>query len=160
MGVSGSGLMPCVLCVLPCPGTHCDKLVCVGADVVCQCLCVSSDGVFAVPVVCDWKRADAAVRCCAWSPWQVSRPMSWWGGSRALWACGVTWGGRIASRVCATRVRVRTSSHEKNRGHAWSEIRVHVPAWHECFRDVLIHPSGDSLRVGALWVARFHARDF
>ena len=22
----------------------------------------------------------------------------------------------------------------------------------------LIHPSGDSLRVGALWVARFHAR--
>ena len=104
MGVSGSGLMPCVLCVLPCPGTHCDKLVCVGADVVCQCLCVSSDGVFAVPVVCDWKRADAAVRCCAWSPWQGSRPMSWWGGSRAQLARGMAWSGRIASRVCPNRL--------------------------------------------------------
>ena len=113
MGVSGSGLMTCVLCVLPCPGTHCDKLVCVGADVVCQCLCVSSDGVFAVPVVCDWKRADAAVRCCAWSPWQVSRPMSWWGGSRAQLARGMAWSGRIASRVCPNRVCVRTASGRK-----------------------------------------------
>ena len=56
------GLMPCVPCVLPRPGTLCSMLVCVGAAVVCQCLCVSSDGVFAVPVVCDRKRADAAVR--------------------------------------------------------------------------------------------------
>ena len=113
VGVSGSGLVPCVLCVLPCPGTHCDKLVCVGADVVCQCLCVSSDGVFAVPVVCDWKRADAAVRCCAWSPWQVSRPTSWWGGSRAQLARGMAWSGRIASRVCPNRVCVRTASGRK-----------------------------------------------
>ena len=60
--VSGSGRMPCVPCVLPRPGTLCSMLACVSAGVVCHCLCVSSDGVFAVPVVCDRKRADAAVR--------------------------------------------------------------------------------------------------
>ena len=153
------GLMPCVPCVpcvLPRPGTLCTMLVCVGAAVVCQCLCVSSDGVFAVPVVCDRTRAGAAVQGCAWSPWQGSRPMSWWGGSRALWARGVTWGGRIASRLCATRVRVRTSSREKNRGYAWSVVRVKVSEWYKCYWVVFSHPLGDSLRVGTLWVARFH----
>ena len=75
-GVSGSGLMPRVPCVLPRPGTHCSMLVCVGAAVVCQCLWVSSDGVFAVPVVRDWTRAGAAVQGCAWSPRQASRPRS------------------------------------------------------------------------------------
>ena len=103
LGLSGSGRMPCVPCVLPRSGTLCSMLVCVGAAVVCHCLCVSSDGVFAVPVVCDRTRAGAAVRCCAWSLRQRSRPMSWWGGSRALWARGVTWSGRIASRVRLTR---------------------------------------------------------
>ena len=63
--MSGSGLMPCVPCVLPCPGTHCNKLVCVGAAVACQCLCVSSDGVFAVPVGCDRKRRVLARLCRA-----------------------------------------------------------------------------------------------
>ena len=38
--MSGSGRMPCVPCVLPRPGTLCSMLVCVGAAVVCQCLCV------------------------------------------------------------------------------------------------------------------------
>ena len=114
-GVSGSGLMSCMPCVLPRPGTRCIMLVCVGADVVCLCLWVSSDGVFAVPVVCDRTRAGAAVQFCAWSPWQRSRPMSWWGGSRALWARGVTWGGRIASRLCPNRVCVRASSGRKLR---------------------------------------------
>ena len=125
-GLSGSGLMPCVPCVLPRPASRCSMLVRVSAGVVCHCLCVSSDGVFAVPVVRDRTRAGAAVQFCAWSPRQGSCPMSWWGGSRALWARGMTWGGRIASRLCATRVRVRAVSREKNRGHAWSVVRVKV----------------------------------
>ena len=112
-GVSGSGLMSCMPCVLPRPGTRCIMLVCVGADVVCLCLWVSSDGVFAVPVVCDRTRAGAAVQGCAWSPWQGSRPMSWWGGSRAQLARGMAWSGRIASRVCPNRVCVRTASGRK-----------------------------------------------
>ena len=149
-GLSGSGLMPCVPCVLPRPGTLCTMLVCVGAAVVCQCLCVSSDGVFAVPVVCDRTRDGAAVQGCAWSPWQGSRPMSWWGGSRAPWARGMTWGGRIASRLCATRVRVRMSSREKNRGYHIREARVKVSEWYKCYWVVFSHPLGDSLRVGTL----------
>ena len=112
-GVSGSGLMSCMPCVLPRPGTRCIMLVCVGADVVCGCLWVSSDGVFAVPVVCDRTRAGAAVQGCAWSPWQGSRPMSWWGGSRAQLARGMAWSGRIASRVCPNRVCVRPASGRK-----------------------------------------------
>ena len=39
--------------------------------------------------------------------------MSWWGGCRAQLAREMTWGGRIASRLCSTRVRVRTVSREK-----------------------------------------------
>ena len=135
--VSGSGRMPCVPCVLSRPGTLCSMLACVSAGVVCHCLCVSSDGVFAVPVVCDRKRAGAAMRCCAWSPRHCSHPRSWWGGSCAQWARGVTWGGRIASRLCATRVRVRTASREKNRGHVCPKVRVNVSGWYECFRIVL-----------------------
>ena len=137
-GLSGSGLMPRVPCVLPRPASRCSMLVRVSAGVVCHCLCVSSDGVFAVPVVRDRTRAGAAVQFCAWSPRQGSCPMSWWGGSRALWARGMTWGGRIASRLCATRVRVRTASREKNRGHVCPEVRVNVSGWYECFRVVLI----------------------
>ena len=155
LGLSGSGLMPRVPCVLPRPASRCSMLVRVGAAVVCQCLCVSPDGVFAVPVVRDRTRAGAAVQFCAWSPWQGSRPMSWWGGSRAPWARGVTWGGRIASRLCATRVRVRTASREKSRGHACPEVRVNVSAWYEYFWVVFSQPLGNSLGVGALCVARF-----
>ena len=46
MGLSGTGLMPCVHCVLPRPGTHCILLARVSADLVWHCLCVSSDGVY------------------------------------------------------------------------------------------------------------------
>ena len=156
-GVSGSGRMPCVPCVLPRPGTLCSMLVCVGAAVVCQCLCVSSDGVFAVPVVRDRTRAGAAVQFCAWSPWQGSRPMSWWGGSRALWARWVTWGGRRPHRVatvchpCLCPYGVR----EKVLRYACPEVRVNVSAWYEYFWVVFSQPLGNSLGGGALCVARF-----
>ena len=113
MGLSGSDLMPCVPCVLPQPGTLCSMLAHVGVDVVCLCSWVLVGRYVSVPVVCSRTRAGAAMRCCAWSPRHCSRPRSWWGGSRAQWARGVTWGGRIASRLCATRVRVRTSSGRK-----------------------------------------------
>ena len=155
LGLSGSGRMPCVPCVLPRSGTLCSMLVRVCAAVVCHCLCVSSDGVFAVPVVRDRTRAGAAVRCCAWSLRQRSRPRSWWGWGRALWAPGMTWGGRIASRLCATRVRVRMSSREKNRGYHIREARVKVSEWYKCYWVVFSHPLGDSLRVGTLWDARY-----
>jgi hypothetical protein len=137
-GLSGSWLMPRVPCVLPRPASRCSMLVRVSAGVVCHCLCVSSDDVFAVPVVCDRTRAGAAVQGCAWSPWQGSRPMSWWGGSRALWACGMTWGGRIASRLCANRVRAPCGVREKVLRYACPEVRVNVSGWYECFRVVLI----------------------
>ena len=67
----------------------------------------------------------------------------------------MTWGGRIASRLCPTRVRVRTASREKNRGYAWSVVRVKVSEWYKCYWVVFSHPLGDSLRVGTLWVARY-----
>ena len=35
-------------CVLPRPASRCTMLLCVGADVVCLCLWVSSDGVFSL----------------------------------------------------------------------------------------------------------------
>ena len=113
LGLSGSGRMPCVPCVLPRSGTLCSMLVCVGAAVVCQCLWVSPDGVFAVPVVRDRTRAGAAVQGCAWSPRRASRPRSCCGRPRAPWACGMTWGGRIASRLCPNHVCVRTASGRK-----------------------------------------------
>ena len=138
LGLSGSWLMPCVPCVLPRPASHCSMLVRVGAAVVCQCLCVSPDGVFAVPVVHDRTRAGAAVQSCAWSLRQRSRPRSWCGRSRAPWACGMTWGGRIASRLCPTRVRCPYGVREKVLRYAWSEVRVNVSGWYECFRVVLI----------------------
>ena len=159
MGLSGSGLMPRMPFLLPRPATHCSVPVGVGAAVVCQCLCVSSDGVFAVPVVRDRTRAGAAVQFCAWSPWQGSRPMSWWGGSRALWARGVTWGGRIASRLCATRVRCPYGVRENVLRYACPEVRVNVSAWYEYFWVVFSQPLGNSLGVGALCVARFMRHD-
>ena len=112
-GVSGSDLMPCVPYVLPRLGTLCSMLAHVGVDVVCLCSWVLVGRYVSVPVVCNRTRAGAAVQFCAWSPWQGSRPMSWWGGSYALWARGVTWGGRIASRLCPNRVCVRTASGRK-----------------------------------------------
>ena len=40
VGVSGSGLMPCVLCVLPCPGTHWTSLcVSVRTSFASACVC-------------------------------------------------------------------------------------------------------------------------
>ena len=125
-GVSGSGLMSCMHCVVPRPGTFCSMPVCGCVAIVCQCFVVLVGRCVPVPLV---RRPDpdaAAVQCCGLSQRQASRPMSWWGGSCALWACGMTWGGRIASRLCPTRVRVRTACREKNRGHAWSVVRVKV----------------------------------
>ena len=158
--MSGSGLMPRVPCVLPRPGTHCSMLLCVDVAIVCQCSCVSSDGMFAVPVVCDRTRAAAAVQGCAWSPRQASRPRSCCGRSRAPWVCGMTWGGRIASRLCPNRVRVRTASREKVLRYACHEVRVKVSAWYKYFRVVFSHPFGNSPRVGALCIAQFHEIDF
>ena len=43
---------------------------------------------------------------------------------------------------------------EKVLRYAWSVVRVKLSGWYECFGVVLIHPSGDSLRVGALHLAR------
>ena len=154
-GLSGSGLMPCLPCVLPRPGTFCRMPVCGCVAIVCQYFVVLVGRCVRVPLV---RRPDpdaAAVQCCGWSQWQASRPMSWWGGSCALWACGMTWGGRIASRLCPTRVRVRTSSREKNRGYAWSVVRVKVPECYKCHLVVSSYPLGDSLRVGTLWVAHY-----
>ena len=155
MGASGSGLMPRVPCVLPRPGSRCSMLVCVCAVVVCQCFVVLSGRRVPVPLVRDPDRADAAVRYCAWSVRQCSWPRSWWGRQGAPWARGMTWGGRIASRLCATRVRVRMSSREKNRGYHIREARVKVSEWYKCYWVVFSHPLGDSLRVGTLWVARY-----
>ena len=67
----------------------------------------------------------------------------------------MTWGGRTASRLCPNRVRVRTASRENVLRYAWSVVRVKVSAWYECYWVVLIHPSDDSLRVGALRLARY-----
>ena len=160
MGLSGSDLMPCVPCVLPQPGTLCSMLAHVGVDVVCLCSWVLVGRYVSVPVVCNRTRAGAAVQFCAWSPWQGSRPMSWWGGSRALWARGVLWGGRIASRLCPNRVRVRYGVREKVLRCRIRELRANVSAWYKYFRVVFSHSLGNSPRVGALCVARFmrHAR--
>ena len=154
-GLSGSGLMPCLHCVVPRPGTFCRMPVCGCVAIVCQYFVVLVGRCVPVPLV---RRPDpdaAAVQCCGWSQWQASRPMSWWGGSCALWACGMTWGGRIASRLCPTRVRVRTACREKNRDYHIREARVKVSEWYKCYWVVFSHPLGDSLRVGTLWVARY-----
>ena len=113
LGLSGSGLMPRVPCVLRRPGTHCIVPVYVCAAVVCMRFWVLTGRRVSVPLVCDQDGAGAAVRCCGWSPRQGSRPRSCWGRPRAPWACGVTWDGRIASRLCPNRVRVRTASGRK-----------------------------------------------
>ena len=160
LGLSGSGLMFGVPCVLPRTGTVCTMLVCVSAALVCQYFVVLVGRCVPVPVVRDRKRTGAALRCCAWSPRHRSRPRSWGGGSCAQLARGVTWSGRIASRLCATRVRVHTSSREKVLRYACPELRVKVSEWYKCYWVVLFYPFADSLGVGALCIAQFHEIDF
>ena len=145
-----SGLMPHSLCVMPRACTLCTMLCSVSACDFVQCLLVLAGWCATVLLVCVPSRVAAALRSHAWCPRQPSRPMSWWGGSRAPWARGMTWGGRIASRLCATRVRVRMSSREKNRGYHIREARVKVSEWYKCYWVVFSHPLGDSLRVGTL----------
>ena len=44
---------------------------------------------------------------------------------------------------------------EKVLRYAWSVVRVKVSAWYKCYWVVLARALGDSLRVGAPWVARY-----
>ena len=109
-----SGLMPHSLCVMPRACTLCTMLWSVSACDFVQCLLVLAGWCATVLLVCVPSRVAAALRSHAWSPRQASRTRPCWGRDRALWACGVTWGGRITSRLCANRVRVRTACREKN----------------------------------------------
>ena len=55
------------------------------------------------------------------------------------------------SQPCSCPYGVR----EKVLSYAWSVVRVKLSGWYKYFRVVLIHPLGDSLRVGALRFARY-----
>ena len=121
------------------PASRCSMLVRVSADLVCQCLWVSSDGVFAVPV--EMRSLDQCWRGCgamcmvstAAKPCQVVL-------GPVLCSLGV-WGdvGRphcvaTVSQPCSCPYGVR----EKVLRCACPEVRKNVSGWYECFRVVLI----------------------
>ena len=155
MGLSGSGLMPRVPCVLRRPGTHCIVPVCVCAAVVCMrfwvltgTACVCAFGV----------RSGRCWRGCAvlWMVSTAGKPSQVVLG-QAPCSLGV-WGDvgrphRVAtvSQPCSCPYGVR----EKVLSYAWSVVRVKLSGWYKYFRVVLIHPLGDSVRVGALRFARY-----